>query len=74
LLLKINRCQCELDFGRVIFKEKPMKLIVAFSLFVVLTGVAQATQVTHIVPDASSTSFLAGIALGGIALVKRLIR
>jgi hypothetical protein len=51
-----------------------MKLIIAFSLFVVLTGVAQATQVTHNVPDASSTSVLAGMALGGIAFVKRLIR
>jgi hypothetical protein len=51
-----------------------MKLIIAFSLFVVLTGVAQATQVTHNVPDAGSTSVLTGMALGGIAFVKRLIR
>jgi hypothetical protein len=51
-----------------------MKLIIAFSLFVVLTGVAQATQVIQTVPDAGSTSVLAGMALGGIAFVKRLIR
>ena len=50
-----------------------MKTIVALTLFVALTGVANA--VTSVaVPDAGSTSVLMGLALAGIAVAKRFIR
>jgi len=49
-----------------------MKTIVALTLFVALTGVANAS--VSAVPDAGSTSVLMGLALAGIAVAKRFIR
>jgi hypothetical protein len=71
---EINCCKRSRVLVDFFPRRETMKLIIAFSLFVVLTGVAQATQVTNNVPDAGSTSVLAGMALGGIAFIKRLIR
>lgn len=51
-----------------------MKSIIALTLFVALTGVANATSVSVTVPDAGSTSVLMGLALAGIAVAKRFIR
>jgi len=52
-----------------------MKSIIVITLLVALTGVANATQVTtNNVPDAGSASVLMGLALAGIAAVKRFIR
>jgi hypothetical protein len=50
-----------------------MKSIIALTLFVALTGVANATSFAT-VPDAGSTSVLMGLALAGIAVAKRFIR
>ena len=45
------------------------------TVFIALTGVVQAGQVlTNQVPDAGTTSALMGIALAGLALVRRFIR
>jgi len=54
--------------------KKIITSTIAIAIFVSLTGVAQAGQVTHPVPDAGTTSSLLGIALAGLAVVKRFIR
>jgi len=48
--------------------------IIAVTIFVSLTGAVQAGQVTGRVPDAGTTSSLMGIALAGLAIVRRFIR
>ena len=45
----------------------------ALTLFVALTGVAQAS-LTNNVPDAGTTSALMGVALAGLAIVRRFVR
>ena len=50
-----------------------MKSIIALTLFVALTGVANASVSVSAVPDAGSTSVLMGLALAGIAVAKRFI-
>ena len=50
-----------------------MKSIIALTLFVALTGVANASPAPA-VPDAGSTSVLMGLALAGIAVAKRFTR
>ena len=44
------------------------------SIFVALTGVAQASLVANNVPDAGTTSALMGFALAGLAVVRRFVR
>jgi len=44
------------------------------TVFAALTGVAQTTPVTNNVPDAGTTSALMGIALAGLAVVRRFVR
>jgi hypothetical protein len=53
--------------------KKIITSILAVAIFVALTGVAQATQVGN-VPDAGTTSTLLGIAVGGLAIVRRFVR
>jgi VPDSG-CTERM motif len=68
----INMAQPAFSFRRNLFN---MKSIIVITLLVALTGVANATQVsTNNVPDAGSASVLMGLALAGIAAVKRFIR
>jgi hypothetical protein len=55
-------------------KKLPVSMI-AIVAFVALTGVAQAGDVTtRPVPDAGSTSALLGVALAGLAAIRRFIR
>jgi hypothetical protein len=51
-------------------------LVIAIVAFVALAGVAQAGSVTTVdrVPDAGTTSALMGIALAGLAAVRRFVR
>jgi hypothetical protein len=50
--------------------------VIAIVAFVALAGVAQAATVTTVdrVPDAGTTSVLMGIALAGLAVVRRFVR
>jgi len=54
-----------------------MKKLVTFSIvvtvFAALTGTVQACEIDQ-VPDAGTTSSLMGIALAGLAIVRRFIR
>jgi hypothetical protein len=54
--------------------KKIITSIMALTLFVALTGVAQANLVTNNVPDAGTTSALMGMALAGLAVVRRFVR
>ena len=58
----------------LITMKKITTSIIALAMFVALTGVAQANPVTNNVPDAGTTSSLMGIALAGLAIVRRFIR
>jgi hypothetical protein len=58
---------------RILNMKKIITSIIAVAIFVALTGVAQATQVGN-VPDAGATSALLGIAVAGLAVVRRFIR
>jgi VPDSG-CTERM motif len=53
--------------------KKIITSITAIAIFVTMTGVAQATQVGN-VPDAGTTSALLGIAVAGLAIVRRFVR
>jgi hypothetical protein len=59
-------------------KSTDMKKIItstmALTLFVALTGSAQAINVIANIPDAGTTSALMGIALAGLAIVRRFVR
>jgi hypothetical protein len=50
--------------------------VIAITVFVAMTGMAQAATVTTVdrVPDAGTTSVLMGIALAGLAVVGRFVR
>ena len=54
--------------------KKIITSIMALALFVALTGAAQATPVTNNIPDAGTTSALMGMALAGLAVVRRFVR
>jgi hypothetical protein len=55
--------------------KKIITLIMAVTVFAALTGVVQAGHViTNQAPDAGTTSALMGIALAGLAVVRRFIR
>ena len=55
------------------YMKKIITSIMALTLFVALTGVAQAS-LTNNVPDAGTTSALMGVALAGLAIVRRFVR
>jgi len=54
--------------------KKIITLSIVLALFVALTGSAQAIQVISSAPDAGTTSALMGIAVAGLAIVRRFIR
>jgi hypothetical protein len=53
--------------------KKIITSIMALTLFVALTGSAHAINIVS-VPDAGTTSALMGIALAGLAIVRRFVR
>jgi hypothetical protein len=57
-----------------IIMKKIITLSIVLALFVALTGSAQAIQVISSAPDAGTTSALMGIAVAGLAIVRRFIR
>jgi hypothetical protein len=70
------RCQVSINlyFTTYYNMKKLTASVIAIVAFVALTGVAQAGEVTRPVPDASTTSALMGIALAGLAVVRRFVR
>jgi VPDSG-CTERM motif len=53
--------------------KKLITVVIAIVAFSAMAGVAQAAQFVH-TPDAGSTSALMGIALVGLAAVRRFVR
>ena len=58
----------------LIAMKKIITSVIALAMFVALTGVAHADGVVTPVPDAGTTSALMGVALAGLAIVRRFIR